>query len=286
MKINSAKGVELVLGDVLQPDEIMARALSRKPVAIYAAFSGGDDSLVTTHWMMANFPGCKVAHFNTGIGLKITRHYVRDTCEFYGWDLTEIRAKEDCGQNYEEMVLKFGFPGPAMHHRMYQRLKERPVRKLVKQCKRRVRDKVLIATGIRRDESLIRMGYAGREVNFVGSQMWVNPMYWWTKQSFIDYRNHHSLRRNPVAEMLGLSGECLCGAHAHKGELALIRLVEPETANYLEDLQRRVRAAGHDWGWEDRPPRSGELARLAGPMCVGCDKQSAIAFAGLADSVT
>ncbi len=117
------------------------------------------------------------------------------------------------------MVLANGFPGPGFHKRMYQRLKERAIRLLVKQHKRTRRGKVLIASGLRRDESVRRMGYRNREVNFVGCQMWVNPIFWWTKQDVYDYIKKHNLLRNPVAKILGMSGECLCGAFAHPGEL-------------------------------------------------------------------
>lgn len=273
----------LVPGDLFteprEPEEIIAEALAHQPVAIVAAFSGGDTSLAGAHWMMNNVPGCRVFHANTGIGLEAARVFVRKTCAKYGWPLDEIRAKEDCGQDYREMVLKHGFPGPAMHHRMYARLKERPVRLLVKRAKvgHPRRAKVMIATGIYKEESRIRMGYGERNVNFVGSQMWVNPFYWWPKQRFMDYIEEHGLKRSPVAETLGMSGECLCGAHAHPGEKAMIRLVDPETADYLDNLEAEVRAAGHDWGWEDRPPKEPPEAindhpDLFRPFCQGCGK--------------
>src|SRR5690606_4115847 len=148
--------------------------------------------------------------------------------------------------------------------RMYARLKERPVRLVVKRGKvgHRSRDKVLIATGIYKDESLIRMGYGDRNINFVGSQMWVNAMYWWPKWRFMEYLAYHGIKRSPVAEMLGMSGECLCGANAHPGEKALIRIVCPETADRIDRLEIKVRAAGHDWGWEERPPKRSEERRV------------------------
>ena len=270
---------EQSLGDLFisprEPEEIIAEAMAHKPRAIFVGFSGGGDSLVAAHWMMENVPGCEVFHANTGIGIEATREFVRETCRYYGWPLHEIRAKEDCGQDYRDIVLKHGFPGPAMHHRMYARLKERAVRLLVKRHKQHPRDKVLIATGIHKEESLIRMGYGESNVNFVGSQMWVNHLYWWPKSRFSEYIKAHGLKRNPVSEMLGMSGECLCGAFAHKGEKALVRIVDPETADYLDRLEAEVRAAGHNWGWEDRPPREPPAFTnntLLMPFCRGCEK--------------
>lgn len=252
------------------------------PVAVYVGFSGGDDSLATTHWMMSNVPGCRPLHINTGIGIERTRQHVREVCAQYGWDLLEVRAKEDCGQDYDAYVMKWGFPGPPLHQRFYNRLKGRAIEKVVRDEKAKLnrakgwqRAKVMIATGIRNDESERRMGYGGREVNFVGGQMWVNPLYWRTKAWFMDYIREHNLPRNPVSELLGMSGECLCGAFAHEGEKAMIRLACPTTADRLDALEAKVRAAGHDWGWEDRPPREPkppEVATIFRPMCVGCGK--------------
>lgn len=273
-------GGQLSAGDLFisprEPEEILAEAMTHKPVAIYSAFSGGDTSLVVTHWMMNHVPGCRVFHANTGIGLEPAREFVRETCRKYGWPLDEIRAKEDCGQDYREMVLKHGFPGPAMHHRMYARLKERPVRLLVKRAKKAHRDKVMISTGIYKEESQIRMGYGDRNINFVGSQMWANLFYWWPKARFTAYLTEHGIERSPVSKLLGMSGECLCGAHAHSGEKALVRIVDPATADYLDALERDVRAAGHDWGWEDRPPKPAKESHsspdLFMPFCRGCEK--------------
>ena len=271
------------------PEDILAEEMSHRPVAIYAAMSGGDTSLATAHWMMTNVPGCRVFHANTGIGIEATRAFVRETCEKYGWPLDEIRAKEDCGQDYRKMVLQYGFPGPGHHRKMYSRLKERPVRLLVKRAKQKRADKVLIATGIYHDESAVRMGYGDRNINFVGSQMWVNPLYWWPKAKFMGYLADHRIERNPVAEALGMSGECLCGAYAHRGEKALVRVVCPSTAAYLDDLERDVKAAGHEWGWEGKPPLGGAAKRAAAsngdrpgvvmPFCPGCEKSENVGAA-------
>lgn len=261
--------------DSKSPEDILANALRYKPRASFVGFSGGDDSLVTTHWMMTNVPGCKVFHANTGIGIEKTRRYVRETCHEQGWPLVELRANEDCGQDYRKLVLAHGFPGPALHYKMYQRLKERCVRLLVKRNKLRRRDKILIATGIRKDESQIRMGYVNREINFVGSQMWVNPLFHWPKSWFHLYIHDNKLRRNPVSEILGFSGECLCGAFAHPGEKALVRLVDPATADYLDRLELDVKAAGHNWGWEESPPTElleAKRGQTFMPFCLGCTK--------------
>jgi 3'-phosphoadenosine 5'-phosphosulfate sulfotransferase (PAPS reductase)/FAD synthetase len=265
------------------PQDIVAEAIERyKPVAIYVGFSGGNDSRAVAHWMMNNVPGCEPFHANTGIGIERTREYVRKTCVDQGWPLHEIRALEDCGQDYEALCRRYGFPGPDGHQLMYARLKERCVRVLVKRAKvgHSRRAKVLIVSGIRHDESVIRMGYAGREINKVGAQVWINPLYWWTKAERDAYNAASGLPENPVTKALGMSGECGCGAFAHSGELERWRAVDPEFGKRIDRLQTEVLARGFTWSWEGRPPKGGfqpnQLGLFRLPLCVGCEKSAIV----------
>lgn len=264
------------------PEEILATAIALfNPVATYVGFSGGNGSKAATHWMMKHAPGCEVFHSNTGIGIEAGRQYVRDTCASYGWRLHELRAKEDCGQDYDKLCLRHGFPGPDGHQMMYSRLKERCVRLLVKRAKVGFprRAKVLIASGICHDDSEVRMGYAGREINTVGSQLWINPLYWWTKEQRLAYNATSGMPLNPVAEALGMSGECGCGAFAQRGELERWRRVDPEFAARIDSLQQRVLERGFTWNWEGRPPKGGHNPNqtdIFQPMCAGCLKSAVV----------
>lgn len=246
------------------------------PKRFFAGFSGGRDSVACVHWMMENVPGCEVFHCNTGIGIERTREFVRDTCKTRGWPLHEIRALEDCGQDYDAIVRRFGFPGPPGHRMMYSRLKERAIRVLVKRHKTARLDRILLATGIRHDESVRRMGYGDRQVNRSGAQVWVNPIYWWPKASRDAYIAKHDLPVNPVSQILGMSGECLCGAFAHPGELELVRKACPESAARIERLQIEV-AEKFPWGWEGRPPKKPKCEiKPSGPLCAGCEKSAVV----------
>lgn len=256
------------------PEQIVGRALDRKPVAIFALLSGGDGSLRATHWAMNNVPDCEVAHVDTGVGIAATTDFVRETCRREGWPLTIIRAKEDCGQDYDEIVLGHGFPGPASHGIMYRRLKERCIEKLVRDRKTKRSDKVMLLTGIQRDDSTRRSGYGGAEITFKGAQMWVNHMYWRDKSETYRYLEAVGIPRNPVAYELGMSGECGCGAYSSPGELAIWKRVCPAFGARIEALQRRVHNL-HPWGWEDKPPKNQPDSLgpdLFAPMCTHCLK--------------
>jgi len=257
--------------------------LDHEPIAIFAGFSGGTDSLAVTHWLFEEYGSrypVYAFHANTGIGIEKTREFVRDTCKDYNWPLIEIRAKEDCGQDYDELVREHGFPGPDHHRKMYNRLKERCVKKLARDTKKKWSDRIIIATGIRHDESLIRAGYKGREINRDGSQVWVNPIYYWTGSDKAAYIRKKGLPTNAVSQTLGMSGECLCGAFASKGEKALVRLIDPEVAERIDSLERECLAKGFTWGWEGAPPKGGynpdqsffDFDTTDQPMCVDCNK--------------
>lgn len=263
------------------PEEIVAKALEHKPVAIFALFSGGNGSLAAAHWAMNNIPGCQVAHIVTGIGIKRTRQYVQDTCAREGWPLTEIRAKEDCGQDYDQIVLQHGFPGPASHRYMYIRLKERAIEELVRRNKRKgSREKVMLLTGICHDDSQRRSGYGGKEITFNKAQMWVNALYWAGSTWMHHYVNRVGIPRNPVAEEIGMSAECGCGAYAGKGELAIWRASCPAFGARIDRLQKEAKLRGVHCNWEERPPRDRddtETPDLFTPMCVNCLKSQRLA---------
>lgn len=271
------------------PADIVAEALDRyKPVAIYAGFSGGNGSRPATHWAMNNIPGCEVMHLNTGIGIEAGRQYVRETCKAYGWPLHEIRTRE----SYDDLVRKYGFPGPDGHALMYQRLKERAVWDLMRQAKRghKRSDKVLFVTGIRYADSIVRTGYAGREVNKIRGQVWANPLYWWTNEEMRAYDAASGMPRNATADALGMSGECGCGAFAQRGELKRWEAVDPSFGERIRGLEAECLARGFTWGWEGAPPKGGfnaaqgvlDLPQM--PLCTNCVK-SAVVQAELADEV-
>lgn len=257
-----------------------------QPVAVFGAFSGGNDSIVVTHFACSEVKGCRALHINTGIGIPATREHAREVAADRGWNLWE----EATPISYDDLVLgrikgyMGGFPGPAMHRVMYRELKERAIRAVVRKCKegRARTGRVMLVSGIRHDESQVRSGK--KEVVFrVDAITWVNPFYHATYDHFAEYRQRFDLPRNPVKDQVGISGECLCGSFASPGELCLIRKACPKTAGQIESLEHRARAAGFLWGWGERPPqwwldeRRGQgllfpLAPPVGPMCNSCEK--------------
>lgn len=266
----------------MTPDEIIEKAVCLyDPSHIYGLMSGGHDSLCATHIAAANrrfadrFSG--VVHINTGIGIEETRQYVRDTCKAFGWSLKELTAQDykPGEQTYEELVVERGFPGPAMHWKMYHRLKERALRALVRDTGNRKR-KIMLVSGRRRAESTRRMvnvdeviktGQAAPSPRIV----WANPIADWESIDKHKYMSKHNLPRNEVVERLCMSGECLCGAFAKPGELEVIRAHYPAAAEEIDRIAAKAKEAGVPCVWGRRPGESiPDLQPDEQTMCSSC----------------
>lgn len=234
---------------------------------VYACFSGGLDSLCATLIAAQHpfFKGC--LHIDTGIGIPETTIYVTETCKAQGWPLTVITPPS---RTYEDLVLKYGFPGPAAHRFMYRYLKERPLRAFIKQAKKHRSEKIILVTGVRRQESLRRMGNV-QEHQVNGAIVWVAPLLYWSKFETNAYARAHQVQVNLVVEKLGMSGECLCGAFARPNEINEIEECYPDVALRIHQLEAQVKVAGKPCVWGQRPKRISRLPLFDDMMmCDSC----------------
>jgi 3'-phosphoadenosine 5'-phosphosulfate sulfotransferase (PAPS reductase)/FAD synthetase len=239
-------------------------AVGREIVAKAILFSGGNDSTVMAHLFRGY--ATHAIHANTGIGIEKTRQFVRDTCAEWHLPLIEVH-----GESYRDLVLDKGFPGPAMHWKMYQRLKERALDKARHELEVANKRKIcaLYLAGRRREESRRREDIVLHERD--GSVIWASPMANWTKLDLNTYRLMHDVPLNDVTQNIHMSGECLCGAFAKPGELDEIAYFYPEVAAEIRALQDEVRAAGHPeeicvWGHGQ-----GRKKSRSGKLCSSCD---------------
>jgi 3'-phosphoadenosine 5'-phosphosulfate sulfotransferase (PAPS reductase)/FAD synthetase len=259
---------------VIEAKAILDGAIRQhQPAYVFALLSGGYDSLATT-WLASQHPMFSgVVHIDTGTGVPETRKFVRRVCRYYDWPLFVVQAAED----YEALVLRDGFPGPAMHRVMYRRLKDRGIDWVQREFTRPRGVPIMYVAGARLQESVRRMGNA-QEVRVHKAQRWVNPLLHWSAYDVRAFCAEHNLPRNPVKDHLEMSGECLCGAYAKKGELALIEAFYPWTGKRLRRLEAKTREAGFPWGWDEQPPawftevKRGQLMHEAfAPLCSSCD---------------
>lgn len=247
-------------------DDAIATHIGDKKLAASAVlFSGGNDSTVLAHLMRPY--ATHAIHCNTTIGIEQTRQFVRDTCVDLGLPLLE----EYPPTSYRDLVIERGFPGPGMHWKMYQRLKERGLR----QARRKLvadgrKERVAFIAGRRRQESQRRKDVPLHER--VDSVIWISPLAMWTKLDILTYRHmHDDVPVNEVSQLLHMSGECLCGAFAKPNELEQIRMWFPQVAAEIDALMNDVAAAGHRkpkcvWG-----NREGTPSHRKGTLCSSCE---------------
>jgi 3'-phosphoadenosine 5'-phosphosulfate sulfotransferase (PAPS reductase)/FAD synthetase len=244
-----------------------------------ALYSGGDDSTALVHLMRPLLDAA--AHANTTIGIEETRVFVRETSA--AWNLPLVEKYPPA--SYRELVLEQGFPGPAQHFKMYQRLKERCLRQVRAEFVTSPRrERVVFFAGRRRDESQRRADVPMHERQ--GSTIWISPLIEWTKLDLNTYRlMMGDVPRNPVSAVLHMSGECLCGSFAKQYELAQIAEWFPLSATEITELEAEI-ADREDiplerrkWGWgawrNVAPELLNEYRAKLGPMCSACAVVSA-----------
>ena len=247
--------------------ETIASAVSdHDPIRVYALVSGGNDSTVAAH--LAVRLGQSVdalVHINTGIGVRETGEYVRDFAKWLEMPLIEKYPP----RKYEDLVMQYGFPGPAAHRYMYSWLKERPLREVRREAQGGKNRRVVFITGVRTAESRRRMGRV-ESVNREGNVVWVAPIKDFEHRDIWEYRDAFDLPRNEVVDFLHMSGECLCGAFSKPKELEWISLWYPDIAERIRRLEARALDAGLKscrWG-----PQSSKLLRQSpGPLCSDCE---------------
>lgn len=240
------------------------------PAAVFALFSGGHDSLVNTHITAQHPAFTAVVHLNTGIGIEETREFVRATCARHGWPLIE---KSPPRTTYEAICLSSGMPGgPIGHSITYHRIKSESLEVLIAETKRSRHDRVLLSSGVRRQESARRMKLHPTPINRDGVRVWVNPILEWSARDINRYIEEHDLERNPVVDKLHRSGECLCGALARPEELNEIAFWYPEKAAEIRALERRCFEAGlpYNWGSKASPKTDSTQGQFL-ELCQSCE---------------
>lgn len=256
--------------------EILADAITlHQPTHVFGLFSGGHDSLCSTHVASQNPAFTAAVHVNTGIGIEETREFVRETCRVQGWPLLEYRAAEG---TYEKRCARFGMPGgPMQHEYVYHVLKKDQINRLIRDHKAKFHDRVMLVTGVRRAESVRRMRLHPVPVRRDGVKIWVHPNLHWSASDVGDYIAAHGLARNPVVDKLHRSGECLCGALADPRELDEIAYWYPEVAARIKAIEHDCFKRGLPYRWGRDPSVSIDEAQPMLPLCASCQTRWEVA---------
>ena len=188
--------------------------------AVYACFSGGDDSAVMA-WLSSHHPLFKGVIFaNTLTGDKETIDYVRQTCKTQGWELHEV--KPTVKDRYPALLASRGVPTPPMHPTVFGDLKGKPMEKKRSELAKKHKCKtsqIMYVTGVRRAESRKRMEtvqletvmMAGKNKDRVRS-VWAAPIFDYLRSDLEAVFETGVITRNQHAYKFGASRECGCKA--------------------------------------------------------------------------
>jgi len=205
----------------------------------FALFSGGNDSVASTHYAYENHEIDMVVYLDTNSGIDENIEHVKSVCESYGWPLAIISSPVTLKQFAlgTDTRQPLGFPGPAIHSWAFQYFKQRQLRMIA----RHVEAEPEFYTGVRSDESSRRMQTVSDEVQEGEQWLWIAPIHDWSDSDVDQYRDEHSLPSNPVAEKIGRSGDCYCGAFANRDtELTELQAHYPDHYDWLTELEDEV----------------------------------------------
>lgn len=251
-----------------------------KVKALWALYSGGHDSLVSTHIASKHPLFRGVIHVNTKtspLAQKVTE-YARATAKANGWEFIEVSPFT----TYAQLITKNGFPSPDVHNYIYQYLKGRPIKQAVQRAKAKLIHELTDGKSgeIKFDVSgesagnltFIKPTMPRKELNAIkrtaviglvsgmrhaeskrrsklpasGKQdgnIWINPIIEWSKERCSEYINTNKLSRNRVSDVTGVSQECDCKCHAAPDELSIQRRIMPNMNDYANKLQELVRVS-------------------------------------------
>lgn len=225
-------------------------------IGFWSLYSGGKDSTVATSVLDEAGMLRGVVTFDTGISAPGWLDFVIQSCKNRGWPLEIYKTPE----SYDELVMKYGFPGPGMHGTFMNYLKGRCVRLF-----KAAHPGEALASGVRRGESQRRWRNTKEWSVLEGVPVYA-PIYKFSTEETWKYFNDRGFIRSPAYEILCISGDCLCGAYATKGERDIIAAVYPEVHQRLCELEK---SKGEKWG--ARSCKSKRIGGNASPLCTDCD---------------
>lgn len=275
-------------------DQALDSIAGKRVAGVCSLVSGGNDSYTVAH--IFREVSTAWVHANTGTGIEATRQHVRDTAAEWGMPLLEVHGKP--GEGYFDLVRGSvmarsretgelvqtwggGWPGSAAHALMFQRLKQRALEQVphLFGISGSQTERVVFIAGRRRPESKRRAAVPHFEEK--GTVEWASPLAIWHKADLRAYRVwqyelHRAAARstptpdqlalfpvpsNPVAQVLGMSGECGCLANATHNERDRWFAAYPDEPFILavqaleEELKDRSDIPEHRkaWGWGGDP---------------------------------
>lgn len=265
------------------PQRILTTAIEIwKPVALVSLFSGGYDSMITTHVLHRldthGLP-IQVWAIDTKLAADGWSEYVTGVAAGQGWNF-QIYDNLKGFAEFVELVKKFGCPRSRQGHTtVFRRLKERGFDAILKMNKQKINDKVLFVSGMRRAESPERANSA--EVERVGksNKIFAAPIIDWSNDDCDLYRVENNLPDNPFYNTVKGSGDCQCN-WGNFIDMRTLQKYSPKLAMGNVGIIDHISRGIHGYGWDGAIEGQEEFlkdypgeAELTSPfLCAGCSR--------------
>lgn len=207
------------------------------PAKLICGVSGGRDSQTTAHELERKGQLAAIFVIDTGISLPDVVPFVREYWEGRGVQVLVVRTPAV----YEDIVLRYGFPGSPQHNTIMNMLKGRAVRELKKKL-----PGAEIATGVRRDESERRWRQTEEHGEWEGVKMHA-PIANWSNSKVREYIKENQIPISPAYEHLHYSGECLCGSYADWKESYILETFYPKVGARIRQLEQQLDKKYEAW---------------------------------------
>ena len=231
----------------------------------WGLLSGGKDSISTCQMLedAGKLEGCVA--IRTGIAVPEWEPWIIKLCEERKWRLDIIETSE----KYDDLVVKYGFPGTSKHGWFMTYLKGRAIARF-----KQYHPGAILASGVRKYEST-RRGIRTKPFSVWEGVTIAAPIYDWTTQQTWDYFYSRGFERAPAYSTLQISGDCLCGAMASEGEPDALRCHYPQIAEHFDALGESIKDTHPTrckWGWSSNKKSKAKLTPSQAAICVECDR--------------
>ena len=159
---------------------------------------------------------------------------------------------------YASHVLQYGFPLAGIHGTIMGKLKFKTMRDFALTINRKEH---CLISGIRKFESGSRMKKYPEPIMSEGNLWFGCPFFYKSTEEVYRYIHENGLKITPVHAKLGISGECMCGAFATRGEKEMIMQIDPKLAEYIKWLEDGIQKFGTEYA--KRYPKWGGQAKIS-----------------------
>ena len=220
--------------------------------SLVCSFSGGKDSLVSTHLVMKELEDVDISKYvvyaDTGVMLPTTTPFVEKVCKEFGWNLKIVYG------NFWNYIEK-GYPMPSMFRRWCCGLcKLEPIHDFVKTLKPQRAE----VTGLRKEESIRRRNLV--ELFYLRkSYVWkYAPILEWTEKQVLAYIRKHDLPMPPHYRM-GLKETCQCGAFSSKKQMMILKAQFPKLWKKFIQAEANFKTKGAAFYFQNKPVYARDL---------------------------